>query len=146
MVHEGKLGDPSQRASLEWSLDGIKWRLISALTIPQTRMQWDGSVDGEVVCLEPSERVYIRACSETALSTFEFYGHLDISHAHSGALRVRHHWVEDAAATTAVSSTGNKERRCEFAAPSSAREYQVLCGRNPRDHSFEMAVDSIPNS
>jgi len=130
-VREGQHIAPPKRASLEWSPDGGRWQPLGAIAIPNTPLQWDGSLDGSAVWETPRAEVFIRLSSETAISGLEFYGHLDIGDPHKGELRVRHRWTE------------RGEPR-EFAAPPGASAYDVICGADPRDHTIKLRVDSLP--
>ena len=128
-VREGPAGQPQRQATLQWSTDGRRWRRLARIAIPNTHLQWDGSIDGEVRFSRPARSVRLRIISDTPVSGFEFHGHLAERAADRDRLLITHRWREG-------------ERACAFEAPAGKRRYVVTCGSEPKDHAIEMRVSS----
>jgi len=129
-VPEGPVDISPRQATLEWSADGVRWTQIATLDIPHTPLQWDASIDGDVVPSQALRAIWIRVTSETGVGACEFTGHL----AHPeplGTLQIVHRWNE-----------GSVER--EFTAPKDVTVYHITCGHDPRAHTIEMLVPSVP--
>jgi len=129
-VPEGPVELPPRQATLEWSADGIRWTQCAALAIPHTSLQWDASIDGDIVPPQPARALWLRVTSDTGIGACEFTGHL-AHHQPLGRLQIIHRWRE-----------GQQQR--EFIVPQDANEYHVTCGSDPRDHAIEMRVPSVP--
>jgi hypothetical protein len=124
-VREGPPDQPRRSALLEWSSDGETWAALGGAAIPNTALQWDSSIDGEIFVPTPVKNVFLRVTSGTAITALEFHGHLDGGVPENEQLQIVHRWVE-----------GGGEK--SFTPPLNAREYAVHCGKNPRDHTIEM--------
>jgi hypothetical protein len=129
-VREGPVNEPPRAALLEWSADGEHWAPFAGLRVPHTHLQWDGSLDGEVLASEAVRSVWLRVTSETALSGCEFHGHLDHGAPPSRPLEITHRWRE-----------GDRAR--VFSPPVGATSYILACGRAPRAHAIEMCAPSL---
>jgi len=129
-VQEGPVDAPAKKATLEWSADGAAWKDVATIAIPNTPLQWDASLDGEVRPPEAAGQLWLRVSSDTALTALDFAGHLAEA-ASPATLRIVHRWREAAG-----------ER--EFAVPAGNAPYAVTCGADPRGHSIEMRVPSLP--
>jgi len=125
-VPEGPAGEPSRRATLEWSVDGTTWQPGADIAIPNTPLQWDGSIDAETVLAEATSAIWIRVTSATGVMALEFAGHL-AAPALPGELRIVHRWREGAAERV-------------FEAPAGQHVYDVVCGPDPTRHTIEMAA------
>lgn len=125
---EGPADAPPRRAVLEWSGDGAAWTTGAAIAIPNTRLQWDGSMDAETVPAEPVRTLWVRVTSETGVIAIEFTGHMDKPPLPS-ELRIVHRWME-----------GAEER--VFEAPAGQAVYDVVCGPAPERHTIEMRAPS----
>ena len=128
-VPEGPTNAPAQQATLEWSTDGASWTPFASLAIPNTPLQWDASIDGEIVPPEGIQTVWIRVTSETGVIALDLAGHLGEPPS-SGELRITHRWKEGGAEHV-------------FEAPSGKAVYEVPCGRDPEVHTIEMRVPSV---
>ena len=91
-------------------------------------MQWDSSLDGEVVFEPHSESVWIRVVSGTAISGLEFHGHVVEQIDCRGSLKIVHSWQDDDGAHESTSP--------------GKTSYAVTCGPNPHSHTIEMRVPS----
>ena len=112
-------------AVLEWSADGKMWKPVSKIQVTSTRVQWDCSLDGEVMT-DAATEVFLRVTTNTGVSALEFNGHINAPHQNGdSALTVTHRWEEDGGARS-------------FEALRGAMKYTVVCGRNPRQHTIEM--------
>ena len=92
-------------------------------------MQWDASMDGELVPPEAVRTVWVRVTSDTGANACDFGGHLEEAPL-PGELRVTHRWKEGAAEHV-------------FEAPRATAVYEVPCGANPERHTIEMRVPSV---
>ncbi len=129
-VDEPPADQGPKSALLEWSLDGQKWAPFAAQGIGNSDVQWDVSLDGEVLLAPDSAAcVWLRLTSDTAIARLEFYGHLDLGDANSSALRITHRWTEES-------------QTRQFVAPSGCSIYELTCGRNPSGHTIEMSLPS----
>lgn len=129
-LNEGPPEQPPGKAKLQWSADGSGWHGLSEIEIANTPRQWDCSIDGEVRFADPLRGVYLRITSDTAVSGFEFHGHLAQAAAAGETLRITHRWRE-----------GDAERT--FQPPAGASKYVIHCGKDPEGHTIEMHVPSI---
>jgi hypothetical protein len=123
-------GATVRQAVLEWSTDGAAWTRGAALAIPNTPLQWDAGLDAEVVLPQPAAAVWVRVTSDTGAIALECAGHLEEPPS-PGELRITHRWRE-----------GTDARA--FDAPRGCAVYEVPCGRDPRGHTIEMRVPSVP--
>ena len=131
-VPEGPAGAAPRRATLEWSADGAAWTRCGEIAVPNTPLQWDGSLDGEAIPPQAAPSLWIRVTSETGLTALEFAGHLEEPPS-PAELRITHRWLEGAA-----------ER--SFEAPAGSAAYDIVCGPEPKQHTIEMRVPSLPRT
>lgn len=129
-IPEGPTDAAQKQAVLEWSLDGQTWHPLATIAIPNTPLQWDGSIDGQVRPPAPAQRLWLRVSSDTGMTALQFTGHI-AEPAIPGKLDIVHRWRE-----------AGVER--EFIAPGGADEYTLTCGADPCDHSIEMRMPSVP--
>ncbi len=130
-VLEGPANQPPKAALLEWSLDGQNWAPTAGLRIPNTPLQWDSSIDAELLLAPQSAAtVWLRLTSDTAIGGFQIHGHLEGEASSSTALEIVHRWTE------------NGETRT-FKAPARARAYSIQCGADPAGHTIEMSMPSL---
>ncbi len=129
-VPEGPVDAPAGKATLEWSSDGASWQPVSGITIPNTPLQWDASLDGEARPATATSQLWLRVTSDTGLTALDFAGHL-AEPASPATLRIVHRW-RDAAGDRA------------YAVPPGKTAYTVTCGPGPGLHSIEMSVPSVP--
>lgn len=127
-VPEGPAGAPARRASLEWSVDGAAWSRGAEIAIPNTPLQWDGSMDAETVFPKAARSVWIRVTSATGVIALEFAGHIE-EQPLPAALRIVHRWRE-----------GDAGRA--FEAPAGKSVYEIICGPAPALHTIEMTAPS----
>jgi hypothetical protein len=125
-VPEGPTNTPPRQAEMEWSKDGVSWTSVAKLAIPATPLQWDASLDGEIVPTAASRTLWLRVTSETGLIALEFAGHLEAPPS-AGDLRITHRWTEEGVPR-------------EFTAPPGQERYEIMCGENPQAHTIEMRV------
>lgn len=123
-VPEGPTNAPPRQADMAWSTNGVSWTPVARLTIPSTPLQWDASLDGDIVPMESQPSLWLRVTSDTGLIALEFAGHLEAPPS-AGDLRITHRWMEDGVAH-------------EFVAPRGQQTYEVSCGKNPKAHVIEM--------
>ena len=128
-IQEGPIDEPPRRVTLEWSDDGKAWQLLGPRSISNTDRQWACSHDGEFICDRPTQTVWVRVTSETAITALELHGHILEPSRTASNLHIVHRWVDD---------TGEQ---C-FDVAAGQETYTVNCGPNPRDHSIEMAMPS----
>jgi hypothetical protein len=117
---------------MEWSKDGVSWTSVAKLAIPATPLQWDASLDGEIVPAAASRTLWLRVTSDTGLIALEFAGHLEAPPS-AGDLSITHRWTEDGVPR-------------EFTAPPGQERYEILCGRNPQAHTIEMRAPASKRS
>lgn len=129
-IPEGPADEAPRKASLEWSTDGASWTLGAQAAIPNTPLQWDGSLDAETVPPSPTGTLWVRVSSETGVIALDLAGHLE-EPSSPAALRIVHRWTEGDAARS-------------FEAPVGAGAYEVVCGPNPSRHTIAMTVPSLP--
>lgn len=129
-VPEGPVDAPQRTATLEWSRDGATWTPVADIAIPNTPLQWDASLDGDVHPRNALSEIWLRITSDTGLTALEFAGHLEEA-ASSAELHIVHRWIE---------ADGQRN----FTVPADHAPYVVTCGANPYEHSIEMRVLSVP--
>lgn len=130
-LREGPCGEPRKRGVLEWSADGEEWHSLAEREIPNTELQWDCSLDGEVVLPEHTGSLWIRVTSDTPICGFEFHGHVTEPINGDGTLEIVHEWEQDDGPQCFVPSVG-------------AKAYALTCGSSPRGHTITMRVPSRP--
>ena len=127
-VKEATEGVLDQAASLAWSTDLKQWNLIKRSHISATHLQWDMSVEGDVLLDSTHQKIYLRVVSDTAITGIEFYGHLDASDMTSSQYTVEHQWLE------------NGEPRSFICAD--LQPYTVHCDEQPSEHHIIFSADS----
>ena len=132
-IREAPENQPRPKAQLDYSTDGKQWKKLAEVEVPNTHLQWDGSIDGRKKFQRPTKSVWVRLTSPTAITEVEFHGHLASAAAEGDELNIVHRWKEQ-----------GQER--QFAAPIGADEYVVACGPNPTGHTIEMSVASRPST
>jgi hypothetical protein len=128
-VKEAKEGQQNQSARFSRSTDGENWQLIKQSTLSATHLQWDMSLEGDVLLRSSEERVYLRIQSDSAITGLEFYGHLDASDLPNELIVIEHAWQE-----------GQKVCKKRFVG---VNEYTLECESAPSHHSITFSVDSV---
>jgi hypothetical protein len=123
-VPEGPANAPPRQAELAWSTNGLDWTPIGRLAIPSTPLQWDASLDGELIPASPCPVLWLRINSETGLVALELAGHLEAPPCPDD-LQITHLWAED-------------DGPRDFTVPPGRMSYELVCGKNPRAHTIEL--------
>ncbi|MEI8243260.1 MAG: hypothetical protein WCI17_08345 [bacterium] len=131
-VPEGPTNTPPRQAEMALSMDGVSWTNVARVAIPATPLQWDASLDGEIVPSAAAPALWLRVTSDTGIIALEFAGHLEAPPS-TGDLRITHRWTEDGVPR-------------EFTAPPGQAGYEIMCGRNPQAHTIEMRAPASKRS
>lgn len=127
-VPEGPTNAPPRQAEMAWSRDGESWTHVTKLAISATPLQWDASLDGEMLPDAATRTLWLRVTSDTGLIALEFNGHLEAPPS-SGDLHITHHWTENGVP-------------CAFTAPSGQVKYEIRCEKQPQGHTIRMQMPS----
>lgn len=127
---EGPHGQPLAKAFTEWSVDGRNWMPLSERAITDSDVQWDCSLDGEVLTPKGAESIWLRITSETAICNVEFYGHLLVEDKADSPLEITHLWKE-----------AGQVR--EYRPAAGATNYTIPCGEKPYAHAIRMSRASV---
>ncbi len=128
-VPEGSADALPMHATVEWSYDGSEWQPLSAIAIPNTPLQWDGSIDGLVRLPAPAPQLWLRVGSGTGVTALEFAGHI-AAPVCPGTLRIVHRWQEPGG-------------RREVTVPQGAASWSIDCGPGPHGHEIELHMPSV---
>lgn len=123
---EGPPGQPARKAFTEWSVDGKNWTPLAERQMTNTDLQWDCSLEGEVLTPDGAPTIWLRITSETAVCNVECYGHLQVADVAEAPLEITHSWKESGQIR-------------EFKVPAGQTDYTITCGQEPRDHAIKMS-------
>jgi len=162
IVGEGPTDQPPRKAMLEYSLDGKRFKPLAEIDISNTEIQWDTTIDGEVVFVESVAGASAQPVAATGREPVERACLVPVARA--GAEPVERVWVRLTSATPigGVEFYGHlaaaehaslpvqvthrwrdDEDQREFTTPPGATRYTITCGANPREHTIEMRVGSV---
>lgn len=129
IIKETKYKSAKGFAKIEYSEDGSAWQVLSSREISQTKLHWDCSLDGQVKFNNPISEIFFRITSDTNISGFHCYGHLEAK-PHQGELKIKHHWKEG-------------EESKSFDAPAGKNSYSFICEKDASEHEIALRVDSL---
>ena len=132
IIKETKWESQKGYATIEFSEDGLHWKVLNRREISQTKLYWDCSLECQIQFDHPLSEFYFRITSTTNISGIHCYGHL-LEKNHNGILKIKHHWEENNIMHT-------------FEAPDNENKYEFSCPTVPINHVIEMWVPSLENS
>ncbi|NRA37343.1 MAG: hypothetical protein HRU15_04330 [Planctomycetes bacterium] len=131
-VKEGPEAEAEKSAQFMWSANGTDWQDIDATCIPNSHMQWDTSMHGDIILPAPCAEIYLRIVSETAITGVEFYGHIDMSACKATDFTLTHNWQESGTACSACFEN--------------SESYEMVCESQPTNHEYIISGKSQKKS